>query len=370
MKIAFIVIAFPRLSETFILNQITGLLDMGHDVEIFTSSIPKEKKVHFDVEKYHLMERVHYSWRLFNNKEFDIIHCHYGPSGIIGMHLKKVGIPAKYITSFHGFDVLGYVKKQGEKVYQELFARGDLFTYNSEATKEKLINLGCPTKLMIKLPMGTDINKLTFEEKKVALNEQINILSVGRLFEIKGREYAIRAVAKIVKKFPNINYKIAGNGPLRGKLKRLIKNLQIERRIHLLGWVDDKELDYLYRTSHIFLHPSVTPSDGDMEGQGVVLLEAQAYGLPVIATKYSAFPESVVDGKSGFLVPEKDVDALAERIKYLIEHSEIWPEMGRCGRKFVEEKYDIKRLNQRLVKIYKALLSDNTDMLGKLRRYQ
>jgi len=67
-------------------------------------------------------------------------------------------------------------------------------------------------------------------------------------------------------------------------------------------------------------------------------------------------PEGVLNGKSGFLVPEKDVDALAEKIVYLIEHPEIWPDMGKYERKFVEEKYDIKKLNQKLVEIYQNLV--------------
>jgi colanic acid/amylovoran biosynthesis glycosyltransferase len=93
-----------------------------------------------------------------------------------------------------------------------------------------------------------------------------------------------------------------------------------------------------------------------MEGQGVVLLEAQAYGLPVVATHHSAFPETVADDRSGFLVPERDVDALAERIIYLLEHPEIWPKMGRAGRAHVEANYDINKLNDRLVEIYQELL--------------
>jgi len=94
-----------------------------------------------------------------------------------------------------------------------------------------------------------------------------------------------------------------------------------------------------------------------MEGQGVVLAEAQAYGRPVIATKHNAFPDSIVEGKSGFLVPEKDVDALVEKLRYLIENPQIWAEMGRCGRVFVEEHFDSKVLNTRLERMYIDLLT-------------
>ena len=174
MRIAFIVDEFPTLSETFILNQITAFLDMGHDVQIFAGFNPEEKKVHRDVEKYQLMKRVHYfnmpnskikrvlkaiflviansykspinivrslnifkygktalSLRLlyslipFLNKIFDIIHCHFGPNGIIGVYLKEIGIPGKYVTSFHGYDVNSYPKIAGEDVYNNLGSSGN-----------------------------------------------------------------------------------------------------------------------------------------------------------------------------------------------------------------------------------------------------
>jgi colanic acid/amylovoran biosynthesis glycosyltransferase len=94
---------------------------------------------------------------------------------------------------------------------------------------------------------------------------------------------------------------------------------------------------------------------GDEEGQGLVLQEAQACGLPVIATNHGALPEGLVPGQSGFLVPERDVDALAARLNYLIEHPELWPIMGRLGREFVVN-YDIRKLNSLLIELYRETI--------------
>ena len=94
-----------------------------------------------------------------------------------------------------------------------------------------------------------------------------------------------------------------------------------------------------------------------MEGQGLVLQEAQAMGLPVVSTWHNGIPEGVLDDVSGFLVPERDVHALAEKLFYLIEHPELWPAMGRAGRKFVEQRYDIKQLNKELVELYRAVIA-------------
>ena len=89
------------------------------------------------------------------------------------------------------------------------------------------------------------------------------------------------------------------------------------------------------------------------------MIEAQATGLPVVSTFHSGIPEIVENGKSGFLVQERDVNTLAEKIDFLIQHPELREEMGRYGRKFVEQKFDIKKLNKRLVEIYSNLLGNS-----------
>ncbi len=414
MKIAFIVNNFPIVSQTFILNQITGLLDLGHDVEIFANFNPKERIVHPDVEKYHLMERVNYfddmilipdsaimrvlkaiyliilnchkkplkilkalnvfkygkealSFRLFYltvpflDKDFDIIHCHFGPNGIVGAYLKELALDSKLITTFHGYDLSSFVLNNDRNIYNFLFSKGDLFMPISEHWKERLVEMGCDEKEIMVHHMGIDLEHFKFFERPIT--ENIKILSVGRLVEKKGHEYAIKAVAKVVSKHKTIIYQIAGDGPLKCELESLVTKLGIENYIKFLGNVVDDELLKLYRDSHIFALPSVTAGNGDQEGIPVVLMEAQATGLPVISTFHSGIPEVVADGKSGYLVPERDVDAMTKKLEYLVVHPEIWSEMGRAGRKFIEARYDVRKLNQQLVKRYKALLTADTTLL-------
>ncbi|HEY6166406.1 MAG TPA: glycosyltransferase, partial [Verrucomicrobiae bacterium] len=92
--------------------------------------------------------------------------------------------------------------------------------------------------------------------------------------------------------------------------------------------------------------------------QGLALQEAQACGLPVVATQHGAFPEGIAPGESGFLVPERDVTALVERLGFLASHPETWPAMGRAGRKFVEGRYNVRDLNRQLVEIYNEAIND------------
>jgi colanic acid/amylovoran biosynthesis glycosyltransferase len=413
MKVALILSYFPALSETFILNQVTGLLDMGHEVEIFSSQNPNEKKIHPDVEDYRLLQRTHFmphnkvnrvlkaaylinqnfyksplkllkSLNIFKygvdalslkllyalipllEKTFDIIHCHFGPNGILGEYLKTIGIRGKYITSFHGYDVNFYAKMVGANVYEELFEKGEVFICSTNFVKDRLVDLGCNAKKIVILPVGIPIGRFKFCERTIQEKEPIKVVTVARLVEEKGHRYAIEAISELVRKHMDLQYIIAGDGPLRRDLDNLVSKLGLGRHVRFLGAVDQNEVLELYRQAHIFILPSVIGRNGGTEGQGLALQEAQAVGLPIISTSIGGIPEGVLDGKSGFLVQERDVDALTERLQYLIAHPELWPEMGRCGRKFVEEKYDIKMLNSKLVRIYDALLTDNTALLDEL----
>ncbi len=407
MKIAFIVGTFPSLSETFILDQITGLLDMGHDVEIFSISISNDDKVHPNVEKYQLLKKVHflgipnnkiicilkgiylvitnlhkspgkifkslnifkykksalslkllYSVIQFRNRDFDIVHCHFGTTGIIGSKIKDLGIQGKYITSFHGYDVNGFPLQYGKNVYNDLFKKCDLFTTNTEFTKKRVIELGGDKNKIIVLPMSLNIEKFEFQKKSIKSGETIKIVTISRLVEKKGIEYGIKALVNVIKNHKNILYLIAGDGPLKYDLEHLVITLGISKYVKFLGALKQDEVITLYKQSHIFLLPCVTASDGDREGQALVLQEAQAVGLPVISTLHNGIPEGVLNGKSGFLVPERDINALTEKIEYLIEHPEVWQEMGKVGRKFVEDNYNNKILNQKLAKIYESLMND------------
>jgi colanic acid/amylovoran biosynthesis glycosyltransferase len=368
VKIALFVTEFPIISETFILNQITGLLDRGHDVTIYARIPQVQPFVHPDVERYHLLDRTFYYgsyqampakrvFRLlkvgfyiiksFNKKirlyvkllniikfgtepvspyflypiatflsrgvrSYDIVHCHFGPNGNFGAWLKDLGvIEGKFVITFHGYDVSKYVKEKGDHVYDFLFKTGDLFLPISERAKEKLIQLGCDKQRIAVHRMGVDTSRFLFAPRKPREDGKVRILTIGRLVEKKGVQYGIQALAKALKKYPHLEYRIAGDGPLRTELKSLVNGLNVNGHVKLLGWKRHDEIVELMRSADILLAPSVTSKDGDQEGIPVVLMEALAQGLPVLSTRHSGIPELVRDGEFGFLVPERDLDALA-----------------------------------------------------------
>ena len=396
MRIVFILEAFPALSETFILNQITGLIDLGHEVEIFARYQPKDKTVHSDVCKYNLIQKIQrpiykpvskirrwikiillvlirtdvkdalkilislnidqiYKIIPFLGKRLDVIYCHFGPTANEYLFLKDI-FKIPYVTKFYGYDVSSYIKQQGKDVYKELFKKGDLFLSIGNNMKDRLIQLGCPKDKIIIHHMGIDVEKFKFNSQRLHHNGKINILTIARLVEKKGLWYSIEAVARTIKKYPNIEYKIIGDGPCKNELQRYISNLGVNGRIRLVGKKNSLEVSAFMREADIFLLSSITATDGDMEGIPVSLMEAQAVGLPTLSTYHSGIPEVVKDGKSGFLVPEKNIEALSEKLIHLIEHPEKWPKLGRNGRSLVEEKFNIVQLNKKLEEIYISLI--------------
>lgn len=399
MNIACIVGGFPYLPETFILNQITGLIDQGHAVEIFALFDPQQPKIHPDILTYHLLDHVHYvptqptskiyrivkamrllgqhgrpdSWRMMlqafnvvrfskaalnltilykllpflNTRSCDVIYAHFGHIAQEFLFLKSL-LHRPYVCKFYGFDVSAHLQQQTSTTYQQLFTEGDLFLALGDQMREQLQHYGCPGSKIRIHHIGININNFRFQPRQCPRHAPVHLLTVARLVEKKGLSYAIQAVARVAQTYPHLIYTIVGDGPLRGTLQQLIADLGVANIIRLAGWQDGREVQQTMDNAHIFLLPSVTAENGDMEGVPVSLMEAQAAGLPVLSTYHSGIPEVVRHGQSGFLVPEKDVDALSARLTDLLEHPDVWPQLGQVGRKIVEEEYNIATLNTEL----------------------
>jgi colanic acid/amylovoran biosynthesis glycosyltransferase len=405
MRIAHFVDWFPSVSETFILNQLTGLIDRGHEVEIFAASAGDRKVVHADVHKYGLLERARYHgivpppralqkafWVAQNRKRilqllrrrpgmlaaprlalspslwrktqmlngacraFDVVHCHFGPNGILAASLRELAsLSGPVVTTFYGYDLSKFLSAHGKDAYRFLFARGDLFLPISERFKRQLVELGCPPEKIIVHRIGVDVRCFRPKAYRETADCAIRILTIARLVEKKGVAYGIEAVAQLTRRYPDIEYTIVGDGPLRAALDDLICRRGLAARVQLLGWKSQEEVAVFLRNADILLAPSVTSADGDQEGTPTVLMEALAQGIPVVSTRHSAIAEVVPDGAAGFLVPERDAAAVAEKLALMIERRHCWPAMGAAGRKHVESYYDIEKLNDRLVDIYSAL---------------
>ncbi|HXV18850.1 MAG TPA: glycosyltransferase, partial [Candidatus Omnitrophota bacterium] len=209
-----------------------------------------------------------------------------------------------------------------------------------------------PRHKAVLLRSGICLERFTYQPKAYKPPERLKVLTIGRLVEMKGIEYIIRAVHKLVKKGRDLELSIAGDGPLKEDLERLVKRLDLEDPISFLGEKTSEETAQLLREHHIFVASSVTAPNGQRDSAVNTLKEAMATGLPVVATRHGGIPELVEDGLSGFLVPERDEASIAEKIEWLADHAASWRAMGLAGRARVQRDYDIEKLNDRLVSLY------------------
>lgn len=188
-------------------------------------------------------------------------------------------------------------------------------------------------------------------------NAAFTILTVGRFVEKKGHQYALRAVALLKEAGLTFKYHLIGEGPLLEDMKQLAAELGIMDSVVFHGAMMQNAVIDFYHQSDVFLLPSITAENGDTEGQGLVLQEAQAIGLPIVATLHNGFPDSVIDAKTGFLVPEKDFSGLYEKLLLLARNPELRSTMGRHGRTFVESNFDSSVIGKELSAIYTMMLS-------------
>jgi len=356
MRILFVVGYFPVLSETFIINQITKLIDKGNEVFIYSFRKGNFKKVHSDVSKYHLLKRTSYGRFPSKVPQFDIVYCQFGVQGAKLLKMKRrYKFKSKIVTCFRGSDISCYLRRR-PRAYRELFRRGDLFLPVCKFFRQRLIKGKCDPKKITVHHSAIDCEKFSYKEEKLRPGEKIRIATVGRLVEKKGIKYAIRAIAKLIKKYPYIEYTIIGDGPLREELALLIKTLKLEDHVVLHGAATHSTIVTTLAKTHIFVLSSVDGSDGNQEGIPNVLKEAMACGIPVVSTFHAGIPELVEDGVSGLLTLQRNTGDLAKKIQYLITHPEVWGPMGRAGRKRVEQDFEIGKTVNKLERLFRALL--------------
>ena len=433
MRIAFLVHRFPAISETFILRQIAGLMDFGHEVDIYSERSPNEDEpVHAEFERYALRKRTIYldtempaesghwsmsvqpvwgkTWlpgadrpvhnavrvlramptflRSFASApaltievlqpsvypeqartlealyhlsslrgragKYDVIHAHFGPVANNLLFARDVW-QAPLVVTFHGYDYCRVPREKGRHVYDRLFQHADLFTIHSEYGRGRLIELGCPVDKLRRLPVGIDLAQIPYRARTLMPGEEVRILTVARLVPIKGIADALAAIAHLDNRGIAVRYDVVGDGPERSNLEQHMRRLNLEHIVKLHGAQDANAVTQMLDDAHIFLLPSID-RDGDQEGTPVSLMEAQAAGLPVVASSTGGIPEVIRDGITGQLFPERNVAALVETLFNLIQHSERWPEIGEQGREHVERNFDLRMLSQELVAIYQEVI--------------
>jgi colanic acid/amylovoran biosynthesis glycosyltransferase len=435
LRIAMFIGRFPVVSETFILRQTTGLLDLGHEVDVYADTADEAGgPAHPEVAKYHLLQRTTYmdmppetcpwempvwpitgrtwppgsatsvpnanrvahaipvlvrsflraprlTFRSLRTSEFgyqaaslstlyrlsrlagqrrhyDVLHAHYGPVANSYRFVRELW-RAPFVVSFYGYDCWAVPRKEGRDVYRRLFQATDRALILAEVMGKQLEALGCPAQLQRKLPVGVRVDDFAFQPRRLQPGEPVRLMTIARFVEKKGIEYAIRAIAAVRAKHPRLRYDLIGDGPLRGRIEKLIEELDLKETVFLPGYCESQRVREMMASAHILILSSVSAADGDQECTPVSLMDAQAAGMPVLSTLHSGIPEVVLDGQSGFLVPERDVASLAERLSFLVEHPELWPRMGQAGRRHIEQNYNCETLSRQTVALYEEAIQES-----------
>jgi colanic acid/amylovoran biosynthesis glycosyltransferase len=403
MKIAFVVNEFPSISETYILRQIVGLVDQGHEIVIFAGTHGHDDVVHPDVANFKLLSKTIFyndmpqyylgrlgkalmvfpvfllrnplvffsslnvfrygrdAWSLrtyFQAYAFlqaggiRAAICHFGQNGVVASRMKGMrALNARIYVFFHNYDLTSFVAKMGKDVYEDLFRRCEKAFAISHYARIKLMSLGCPEEKIEVLRMGIRTEKYSFFERILKPGQAVRIISVARCVEKKGLQYGIEATEILYRRGLPVQYVIIGDGPMKQEYESLVEKKGLEGRVIFLGWRNEEAVMHELETAAIYFLPSVVSADGDEEGIPVVLIEALAMGLVVVATDTGGVRELIMPGKTGYLVPQKDPQALADAVEAILNDPLKTRELSRQGRELVERDHHVAQLNKRIQEV-------------------
>jgi glycosyltransferase involved in cell wall biosynthesis len=280
-----------------------------------------------------------------------LIHAHFGPDGLRALPLAaRLGVPL--ITTLHGYDVgrsTSALLRSGRLSWmhyalrrQDLQRRGTLFLAVSNALRGQAIAQGYPPERMLIHYNGVDLARFP-----PGPGEPDLVLFVGRLVEKKGVETLLRAFAIVRRERPGAALVIIGEGPLRPRLERAAGEA-----VRFLGAQPQDAVALWMRRATVLAAPSITARDGDAEGLPTAIVEAAASALPAVGTDHSGIVEAIVDGETGFIVPERDAGALAARLLAILGDPALRDRMGAAARALAERKFDLARQMRRLEEIY------------------
>jgi len=247
----------------------------------------------------------------------DLLHVHWWvPGGFSFWPGNAAGCPV--VLTSHGTDLFLLDRFPiARTLAGPIFRSAAQVTVISNPLVDRVRKLGVPADRITVLPMPVSAER--FAPPLHNVRDTGRLLFVGRLIERKGAEYAVRAVAALRKQGRAVRLTIIGDGPERTKLTALIEELGLREAVDLAGSLPHDDIAEHYRTASMLLMPAVTDWKGEQEGFGMVLVEAMASDLPVVATRCGGIPDVVTDGTTGLLVPERDAAALAAAAARLLD---------------------------------------------------
>jgi colanic acid/amylovoran biosynthesis glycosyltransferase len=294
-----------------------------------------------------------------SQEPIDIAHAHFADVGCEYVDLiKQKKIPL--VVSFYGYDYeyLPYIKPAYKLAYKKLFEKADAFICEGNHGANILFKMGCPKQKIKVVRLGVEIETIPFTVKSKNKNT-LNLLQIASFREKKGHIYTLQAFHKALSTCPSMHLTFVGSGvkEIYNQLNEFISLHNLEKNVTIIDEIDFNKLHQYILNFDIFIHPSCYSKDMDCEGGApIVLLDAQACGVPIISTTHCDIPDEVVNGKTGLLTPERDVAALTNSIKYFYNmDNEAYKIFSEAARNHVEENYSIKKNAVYLREVYTRL---------------
>lgn len=285
-----------------------------------------------------------------------LFHAHFGFDAAIALRpATTAGIPI--VASFYGVDATQRAEAPRWKgLIRKVLKRSHLLLVEGPHLRQRLLELGAPPERVRVQPISVRLERFPYRPPRDPAGGRTVLLQPCRFVEKKGVDLSIRAVAE-AGCGDGAELWLLGDGPERPALQQLTRDLGVEERVRFLGMKSHEEYAEILRQADVVIHPSRTAASGDSEGGApTVLLEAQAMGLPVIATRHADIP-FVVDTGAALLAREEDVRGLAAHVKHLVAHPEEWRARAAAGRAKVAGQHDPAELAPRLEEMYDEVLS-------------
>lgn len=374
---------FPVLSETFILNEILALEEMGMPVQIFSLLPPRDPRIHEGVvrlkasihhvpgwsdrrslmrharrawdrnkpayrkqlRKVLLSANPHLLWRFLqagwvadraHRLKLEHLHAHFAnrTATVARFASQLVGKP--YSFTAHAFDIYrgADLKAVAEKM-RDAAMTITVSDYNVDYLRELVPESEARVELVRN---GVDFNR--FHESATPPEDPFSILAVARLVEKKGLPVLVEACHLLDERGLEFRCRMVGKGNQRGLLERMIKEHGLRKKVKILPPHTQEEIVERFHEAHVLALPCIVGKDGNRDGLPVSIVEAQACGLPVISTPVTGVPEAVHDGVNGFIVPENDAVALADKLELLIRDRALLGRLRKSARPTAQALFD------------------------------
>lgn len=286
-----------------------------------------------------------------------LLHAHFATDArYVLPAVRQVKIPL--ITSVYGYDYSRFLNQYGglgRWYLRPLLTLGDHFIVPSGSIRDAIAETGCPLDRITVLSWGVDTGRFTPRAEPLPEKPCIFVMVSG-FTKKKGVGTLIEAFDRVRHQHADVRLVLAGTGPELRNAQARVSELVLDRLVEFPGFVPQENLPGFLRRCHVFVHPSETPPGGDKEGIPTAIMEALACGLPVVSTHHAGIPEIITDGSNGFLVGERDVEALAARMSDLATNAHQRNAFGDAGRARVVDDYNVGTQTGRLEDLYDEVL--------------